>query len=103
LLAASTCEGVFAFGAPTFSTVRDDLQSLLSRVGSASTLRHVPAPIGRVGLRAIELTGFVPLSEWHRHSAWHRDSVANCTRANKELGWVAQRGNVDALAEAYDW
>ena len=103
LLTASGSAGVFAFGARTFSTVRDDLQALLTRVKSASTLRHVPAAIGRAGLRAIELAGLVPLSEWHRHSAWHRDSVADCTRAEQELGWVPYRSNVDTLAEAYEW
>lgn len=103
LLTASESRGVFAFGAGTFSTVRDDLQSLVSRVRSASTLRFVPEWLGRAGLRALELGGLVPLSEWHRHSAWRRDSVADCTRARRELGWIPQRGNVDALAEAYEW
>jgi nucleoside-diphosphate-sugar epimerase len=103
LLTARESQGVFAFGARTFSTVRDDLQALLIRVHSGSTLRHVPAPIGRASLKAIELAGFVPLSEWHRHSAWQRDSVADCTRAEQELGWAPRLSNVDALAGAYDW
>ncbi len=103
LLAASEARGVFAFGARTFSTVREDLQALLSHAGSSSTLRFVPARMARAGLRAVELAGVVPLSEWHRHSAWARDSVADTTRAEQELGWVPERSNVEALIDAYDW
>jgi nucleoside-diphosphate-sugar epimerase len=103
LLTSRPAPGVFAFGARAFSTVRNDLQELIARVGSASSLRHIPGGIGRTGLRALELAGFVPLSEWHRHSAWHHDSVADCSKAEHELGWVPQRSNVDAMVEAFEW
>jgi nucleoside-diphosphate-sugar epimerase len=103
LLAASEARGVFAFGARPFSTVREDLQALVSHARSASTLRSVPMALARAGLRALELAGFDPLSEWHRHSAWSRDSIADTTRAEQELRWVPARSNVEALVEAYDW
>jgi nucleoside-diphosphate-sugar epimerase len=103
LLSTSTSQGVFAFGAREFSTVREDLQALLARVQSRSRLRFFPAGLSRAGLRSLELAGFVPLSEWHRHSAWRRDSVADCSRAERELGWAARLSNVDAMAEAYHW
>lgn len=103
LLTASQSRGVFAFGARTFSTVREDLRALIVHARSRSTLRFVPAGVARAGLRAIELAGFVPLSEWHRHSAWSRDSIADTARAERELGWHPERSNLDALIDAYDW
>ena len=36
-------------------------------------------------------------------SAAQRDSVVDTSRAEKELGWSPQSGNVQALCDAYDW
>ena len=103
LLAATEHEGTFLFGANIFGTVNDDLTALLAHAGTNATLRHIPAALARPALRAIELTGMVPLSEWHRHSAWGHDSVADTTRARLELGWRPERSNIEALVNAYDW
>lgn len=103
LLTTSEATGVVSFGTDVYGTVRGDLEALLAHAQTASTLRFVPERVARVALRAIELAGMVPLSEWHRHSAWGRDSVADITRARQELGWEPSRSNVSALVEAYDW
>ncbi len=103
LLTAGEHQGIFLFGANTFGSVTADLEALLVHAGTRATLRHVPAALARAALRAIELAGMVPLSEWHRHSAWGLDSIADTTRARQELGWHPARSNIDALVEAYDW
>jgi nucleoside-diphosphate-sugar epimerase len=103
LLTAAEHRGIFSFGASTFGTVREDLGALLSHAGTRATLLHIPSAFARPALRAIELAGLVPLSEWHRHGAWAQDSVADTTRARRELGWQPERSNIDALIEAYDW
>lgn len=103
LLTAGDHQGTFSFGANTFGTVREDLGALLAHAGTRSTFRHIPAALARPALRAIELAGLVPLSEWHRHGAWGQDSVADTTRARQELGWHPDRSNIDAMIEAYDW
>ncbi len=103
LLTEGTHRGTFSFGAHTFGTVREDLTALLAHADTGSTLRHIPGVLARPALRAIELAGLVPLSEWHRHSAWDQDMVGDTTRAQQELGWHAAHSNVAALIEAYDW
>jgi len=95
--------GLFSFGADRFGTVREDLATLLTHADTHATIRTIPGFVARPGLRAIELAGMVPLSEWHRHSAWGRDVVADTTRARQELGWVPERSNAEAMIEAYDW
>lgn len=103
MLVRSDSIGSFGFGARVSSTVRDDLQALIAGAGSKSTLRHISPSFSRAALRFLELAGFVPLSEWHRHSAWGRDSLADCIRSQKELGWSPRLGNVEALTQAYAW
>jgi nucleoside-diphosphate-sugar epimerase len=63
----------------------------------------IPSRLARVMLRAMELANIVPLSEWHYMTARGEDSVVDITRAERELGWQAQKSNAQALREAYDW
>jgi nucleoside-diphosphate-sugar epimerase len=103
LLALSEAEGVFYFGAGKFGTLREDLQTLIDYARTGSRLRFAPAPLARLGLRAIEFAGLTPPSELHFMSAWGRDSVVDTSRAVKELGWQPRWSNTEALRNAYDW
>lgn len=103
LLAGSRGGGVFCFGAREFGTVREDLQVLLDHARTGARLRFVPARLARVGLRAMELAGIVPLSEWHQATARGQDSMVDISRAERELGWRPARSNARALADAYEW
>jgi nucleoside-diphosphate-sugar epimerase len=103
LLAASDALGVFFFGARRFGTLRDDLQSLVASAGTGSPLRSIPGPIARLGIRAVEVAGMVPLSELHSMSAWNTDSVVDISRAVQELGWVPRWSNAEALESSYKW
>jgi len=95
--------GRFGFGASQFTTVARDLQALIDHAGTASRLRFVSPRAARLLLRAIELAGLPPLSEWHHASACGEDSVIDTSRAERELGWHPQRDNRQALCDAYDW
>lgn len=103
LLAASDAQGCFGFGATHYGTVNDDLASLLVHAGTGARLRHAPGWLARPGLRAVELAGLAPLSEWHNYAARRVDSVIDVSRSTGELGWVPVRSNADTLADAYDW
>ena len=103
LLTDSSAEGVFYFGAERFGTLRGDLASLIERAGTGSRLRFVPAPVARGLLRAMEISGTVTASELHYMSAWGKPSVADTSRAARELGWQPKWSNREALANAYDW
>lgn len=102
LLEGVSSSGVFHFGAQTFGTVRQDLQALLDHAASGARLRFLPAALAKTALRGIELAGLTPLSEWHYFSTWGTDSVADISRAQRELTWQPTHSNALALTEAYD-
>ncbi len=103
LLTDSTAQGVFYFGADRFGTLRGDLAALIEHAATGSRLRFVPPALARGLLRAIELSGTATASELHYMSAWGRPSVADTSRAMRELGWKPRWSNREALANAYDW
>ncbi len=103
LLAGSPATGVFSLGAAQFGTVAEDLRSVVDHAGTGARLRLIPAPLAQAGLRALELAGWPPLSEWHQLSARGKDSVVDTSRAGVELGWMPAHSNAAALADAYDW
>lgn len=95
--------GVYWFGATRFSTVADDLTQLVRHAGNGTHLRFVPQPLVRVGLRAAELCGLTPLSDWYQCGARGADSIVDTRRAREELLWEPAMGNSQALVAAYDW
>lgn len=95
--------GVFGFGATVYRTVGEDLQALLDHAQTGARLRFVSPKIARLGLRAMELSGLVPLAEWHYRSARGEDSVVDVSHARRDLGWQPLRSNARTLVEAYDW
>jgi nucleoside-diphosphate-sugar epimerase len=103
LLSDSSAEGIFYFGAERFGTLRGDIAALIEHAGTGSLLRFVPAPLARAVLRAMELSGTITPSELHYMSAWGKPSVADTSRAMRELGWKPRWSNREALANAYDW
>ena len=103
LLAGSGAEGIFYLGAREFGTLREDLQALINYAKTGARLRFIPAGVARAALATMELIGMTPPSELHYLSAWGRDSVADISRAAKELGWQPRWGNAEALRRAYDW
>ena len=103
LLAGSTAQGVFNFGASRFGTLREDLQALIDHAGTSSQLRSIPAPAARSVLRTMDFCGLMPPSELHYLNAWGKDSVVDTSRAINELGWTPNWSNADALRRAYDW
>ena len=96
-------QGAFEFGAAEYSTVADDLQALIDHAATGARLRFISPAWSRLLLRAMELAALPPLSEWHRASARGEDSIVDTSRAERELGWRAQRSNPQALCEAFDW
>ena len=103
LLAGSEATGYFEFGATSFGTVTEDLSAVLTHAGTGARLRHLPGGLARLAMRAVELSGLAPFSEWHQLSARGQDSVVDTTRARAELGWQSERSNADALVAGYEW
>lgn len=92
----------FNLGAAETGTVAEDLGALIGYAGSASRVTAVPAAPARALLRALDLAGLSPLSEWHYRTA-DRDVVASVEKARRMLRWEPRRSSAGALTRAYDW
>lgn len=103
LLARRGGDGLYCFGAQEFGTVTDDLDQLIRHAGTGATVQRLPAVPARIGLRAAELAGVPPFSEWYHCASSGQDSVVDISRSVNELGWTPARSNTEALADAYDW
>ena len=93
---------VFNIGAKRFGTVRQDLNAVIKRAASGARLSPQPPWLVQPVLRALELAKLSPLVEWHYKTA-NQDSFVDCSRAERVLGWEAQKSNADTLVETYDW
>jgi nucleoside-diphosphate-sugar epimerase len=93
--------GDYNIGASALGTVREDLETLIARVGSGSCLQPVPVWAIRAVLQPLALVGRSPFTAWH----WHASAAtfyASVVKAERELGWRPQYSNVDALERAYE-
>ena len=102
-LAQGSHSGVFHFGAHDVQPVRDLLSALIEEAGTAARLAAVPAALARGLVRATELVGLPPLSDWHHASAGREDRVHDTSRATDELGWMPAASNSRCLLDAYEW
>jgi nucleoside-diphosphate-sugar epimerase len=80
--------------------VRKDLEALIARVGSKSTLQPLPVWAIRAVLKPLDAIGRSPFNEWHWRSA-PESFWFDLSKAREELGWEPKRTNVDALENAY--
>jgi nucleoside-diphosphate-sugar epimerase len=92
--------GDYNIGSAGFGTVREDLESLIARVGSTARLQPVPAAAIRAVLRPLDAVGRSPFNEWHWRSA-PESFYFDISSARDELGWQPRRTNADALENAY--
>ena len=94
-------DGDYNVGAAQFGTPREDLQALVERVGSTSTLQPVPVWAIRAVLQPLALAGRSPFTAWH----WHASSdpfFCDLDETMRDLGWTPRYSNVDALLDAYE-
>lgn len=93
----------YNIGAAEYATPRRDLESLIDRLGSRSTVFPVPVWAIRAVLQPLELVGRSPFTAWH----WNASPAtfyAALDRAAEDLDWRPRYSNVDALENAYrEW
>lgn len=102
-LATGPHRGVFHFGATGVESVRDQLATLVDHAGTGARVAPVPRSVAVALVRALELAGLPPLSDWHHATARVEDRVSDLTRATDELGWVPAFSNERCLLDAYSW
>lgn len=105
-LAASHARNVageaFNIGSDAVPSQLDTFRQLRDRVGSRSAVVPLPRALLRVLLRGLSSLGRSPLEPEHIAIVL-RDYVFDIRKARDRLGWRPAKGNVAALAEAYEW
>lgn len=93
---------VFNFGAKEFTTMKEDYQSVLDRAGFGKKISGFPATPMIWTLRLLELLHISPLYKWVYETA-SKDSFVSIEKAQKQLGYMPQYSNKDALVRNYEW
>ena len=92
----------FNIGAEEFSTVRADLEGLVSAVGSNSRIVSIPAHPAKIALQILDLMRLSPLMDW-QYKVANKPFYFDITKAKRLLGWQPQDSNVKMFTDSYDW
>jgi nucleoside-diphosphate-sugar epimerase len=102
LAAGSRSNDDFNIGAEEFSTVRADLEALVSHAGSGSRVVSIPAPLAKVPLQVLDILRLSPLMDW-QYKVADKPFYFDVSKAKRELGWQPQDSNVRMFTDSYDW
>lgn len=90
----------FNIGSADVPPIRQMVEEVLARVGSASTVRGIPVTIAQIAMALLRPLGKAPLEPEHLAIAI-ADYVFDITKARQLLGWEPRWGNVDAVVDTY--
>lgn len=92
----------FNIGAAKFTTMKQDYQAVLDEAGFHK--RIIPFPTGPVvlALKVLEALKLSPLYPWIYETA-SKDSFVSIEKAQKQLDYIPQFSNQDALLRNYRW
>ena len=92
----------FNIGAEEYSTVRADLESLVSHAGSGSRVVSIPAPLVKMSLQVLDSLRLSPLMDW-QYKVADKSFYFDISKAKQHLGWQPQDSNVKMFTDSYDW
>ncbi len=101
LLCDVSCE-IFNIGARDFGTWREDLGFVMKEGKSISKITSIPTLPAQIGLTILEWLNLSPLSAWH-YKTMPVPSYVSTNKAEKLLGWKAEKSNKELLIESYNW
>ncbi len=90
----------FNIGAADVPPIRELVELVVARVGSASTVRLIPEWLARLAVGLLRPFGKAPLEPEHLEIAV-ADYVFDITRARQTLGWEPRWSVVDAMVDTY--
>lgn len=93
---------IFNIGAKRFGTWREDLGYVIRKQESASKVTSIPTLPAQIALTILEWLNLSPLSAWH-YKTMPVPSYVATEKAEKILGWKAQKSNQELLMESYAW
>ena len=102
LAAKSESNDDFNIGAEEFSTVRADLEALVTYAGSGSSVVSIPAPLVKMSLQVLDTMRLSPLMDW-QYKVADKPFYFDISKAKRLLGWQPQDSNVKMFTDSYDW
>lgn len=94
--------GTYNIGAETFSTLRNDLNSLIKHAGSSTKIIGLPIMLTINGLKLLDFIQLSPLAPWH-YLTYHNPCYFDITKTITTLEWKPKFSNKEMLFSAYDW
>lgn len=101
-LSAKKTGEVFNIGAKRFGTWREDLGYVIRKQHSSSKITSIPTLPAQFALMLLEWLNLSPISAWH-YKTMPVPSYVSTEKAEKLLGWRAQKSNQELLTESYEW
>jgi nucleoside-diphosphate-sugar epimerase len=92
----------FNIGAEEYSTVRADLEALVSHAGSGSRVVSIPAPLVKSSLQVLDILRLSPLMDW-QYKVADKPFYFDISKAKRVLGWQPQDSNAKMFTDSYDW
>jgi nucleoside-diphosphate-sugar epimerase len=92
----------FNVGASEFGTMRENFQAVLDRAGHGKRVIGFPAMPVIAALRLLEALHLSPIYQWIYDTA-AKDSFVSIDKLERQLCFVPQYSNEDALLRNYDW
>jgi len=98
----SVVSDTFNIGASSFSTIKEDFQSVLDEAGFNK--RVIPFPAGPI-IAILKILDFMRISPFHKwiYETASSDSVVSIEKASDRLGFMPRYSNKDALLRNYKW
>ncbi|MBI4243968.1 MAG: NAD-dependent epimerase/dehydratase family protein [Planctomycetes bacterium] len=93
---------VFNVGAPSYGTLRGDLEKLITYGRSESRVISLPPRTAIAILSVLDKVRLSPLAPWH-YLTYHRDFYFEISHIRDVLGWQPEIPNDQMFREAYDW
>lgn len=90
----------FHIGSADVPPIREMVETVITRTGSASTIQAVPVWLARLAVALLRPLGKAPLEPEHLPIAV-ADYVFDIARARKVLGWEPRWSNVEAVLDTY--
>jgi len=88
-------------GAERFSTVRADMEALITHAGTGARVVGVPVAAIHAVLRPLDAIGRSPFTPWHYRTA-HVPFYCDIADTKADLGWTPRRSNAEMLIRAYE-
>ncbi len=101
-LPEATVNDTFNIGAKKYTTMKEDYQAVLDRVGFGKKIIGFPATPAIWALRLLEALGVSPLYKWVYETA-SKDSFVSIEKAEHRLGYKPKYSNKDALLRNLQW